>query len=288
MIYKESTKIKPLLFFETFFNNEVVLKYEEMFYHPINDSQINYKEEGYKKYYKDCYVDDEPFEYVIEKFNENISDLLNFQILISKKLLLERRDEIEYINISSDIFLQRQINVISELKEKTIQLKTEQSLFIKALVNIEKFIDKSKAISNNKIEKVEKFKTNKPYFDPIVKRYKLKKIYDIALDNKVFDEEIVSENIFLDIFTSNNPESLEGKIHFSCNNQIATFFLDSIQVFFNSLSHSQISKSKSFYNKNGKPLNQNDLYKAKNLYKKDITKIIFTSISKDLAKISKK
>ncbi len=58
-LYKESTKTNPLLFFETFINDKVILKHEDMFYYPINPSQENYRDQGYLTFYKDSYEEDE-------------------------------------------------------------------------------------------------------------------------------------------------------------------------------------------------------------------------------------
>lgn len=284
-LYKESTKTRPLLFFESFINNDKLTKYEDMFYNfPANPSQENYREQGYIKYLKDTYVD-EPVITITEYFKDNLKKLLQAEINFTKSLLIERKDEIEYFDSKSDIFFKKQLETIQLLKVENESITVCKELILETLNIIENYIKKLGNIGGKAPNLLPKIKTNKPQFDPKVNRRTLKKLYDIALDNKIIDDEIVAEEDFLNILTSNSPESLENKFVFTCDNQVATFFLNQIAVLFYNLTHSEISKSKAFINKGGKILNQNDLDKAKTLYSKKLNNSVFLSIQKDIKKL---
>ncbi len=55
-LFQQSTKIRPLFFFECFIKIDKLMEYEDSFYNnPINPSQQSFKERGYKEYMKDTY-----------------------------------------------------------------------------------------------------------------------------------------------------------------------------------------------------------------------------------------
>lgn len=286
-LYQESTKTRPLLFFESFLKNDKLIKYESMFYeYPINLSQENFREQGYIKYLNDSYID-EPVS-TIEYFNETLNKLLKAQVFTSKMLLEERKDEIEYFNIKPNIFAQKQLEIIKKLKVKTGSITVCRGIILESLNILEEEIIKFNSIISQEPSRFTNIKTNNPFFEPVVNRKILQKLYDVALDNRIIDEEVVTENAFLNILTSNDPEVLENKFIFSCNNQVATFFLNTINVFFLNLTHSKISKSKSFINKNGKIFNESDLNTAKTRYSEKTTNKVFLNIQKDIEKFMKK
>ncbi len=285
-LYQESTKTRPLLFFESFLKNDKLIKYESMFYdYPINLSQENFREQGYIKYLNDSYID-EPVS-TIEYFNETLNKLLKAQVFTSKLLLEERKDEIEYFNIKPNIFAQKQLEIIQNLKVKTGSITVCRGIILESLNILEEEIKKFNSVISQETSRFTNIKTNNPFFEPVVHRKTLQKLYDVALDNRIIDEEVVTENDFLNILTSNDPEVLENKFIFSCNNQVATFFLNTMNVFFLNLTHSKISKSKSFINKNGKIFNESDLNTAKTRYSEKTTNKVFLNIQKDIEKLMK-
>ena len=135
-----------------------------------------------------------------------------------------------------------------------------------ALNALEKNIIEIGSIQQKSPKKKLRTKTNNPFFEPKIKKAGLIKLYDLAVDHRIIDDEVVPEETFLNVLMSNNPEALDNEIIFSADNQVATFFLNCIMPLFRNLSHSQISKSLSFRNKYGKLLNQNDLDKANFLF----------------------
>lgn len=286
-LYQESTKTRPFLFFESFLKNDKLIKYENMFYdYPINLSQEKFREQGYIKYFKDSY-EDEPVTPIIEYFKDGLEKLLKAQVFTSKVLLEERKDEIEYFNIKPNIFAQKQLEIIQNLKVKTGSITVCRGIILESLNILEEEIKKFNLGISQEPSMFTNIKTNNPFFEPVVQRKTLQKLYDVALDNRIIDEEVVTENDFLKILTSNDPEVLENKFIFSCNNQVATFFLNTMNVFFLNLTHSKISKSKSFINKNGKIFNESDLNTAKTRYSEKTTNKVFLNIQKDIEKLMK-
>ncbi len=91
-----------------------------------------------------------------------------------------------------------------------------------------------------------------------VRRPQLVKLYDTAIDLDIFDDEKVSEETFINVL-SGNPSNTDEVLIFNCNNLLAIHFIQGIQPLFKNLSHSQIAKSKSFINKQGKIFKQADL-----------------------------
>lgn len=108
---------------------------------------------------------------------------------------------------------------------------------------------------------------------PNVKQSTLGIIYDIAIDLGIIDDEVVDEKTFISVLTG-NPTKTDDAIIFKSNNQISVHFLNSIAIFFNDFTPSKISKSKSFYNKQGKVFNQNDIDVANNRLQKNSSPIV--------------
>lgn len=96
---------------------------------------------------------------------------------------------------------------------------------------------------------------------PIVPYRFFGKLYDTASNLYLIDDVEISEEMFVDVFTSANPEP-HSKIIFYKSNFIVAFFLKEIEPFFENFNAVSIEKSKLFLNKQGKPLKSNDLYVA--------------------------
>jgi hypothetical protein len=291
-LYQESTKTRPLLFFESFIKKDKLIRYEDMFYkYSSNLSQENFRKQGYIKYFKDSY-ENETVTPIIEYFKNNLERLLVAQVYITQKLLEERRNELEYQNITTDVFIQRQLLIVNKLKTSSESLETYKDLILKTLNQIEINLKAINPSLNSTPEKAPEIKRSNPFFEPNDKITitHLKKLYEIAVDKFIVDDQEVFEETFIAVFSSNKPELLKEKIYFSCNNLVATFYLNCIKGFFKNLSHSSITKSKSFHNKQRKQLIQNDLDKAKNYYKKKryTDSDVFIALKKDIEAIKPK
>lgn len=94
----------------------------------------------------------------------------------------------------------------------------------------------------------------------------LSDLYDGCINLDLIDDVEIPEEIFVDVFSSVKPNPEEG-IKFREQNYTIAYFLDSIKPFFNNLTDTTIEQSSCFYNKQGKALNSNDLYRVKSAKK---------------------
>lgn len=106
------------------------------------------------------------------------------------------------------------------------------------------------------------------YFDlkGHIKMSLIVELFDAAIDLEVIDDEVISEDTFINVLTG-HPSYSNEVISFKCNNQLAVHFIDSLKPIFNNLSYSQISKSKQFFNCKLKVFQQADLDNAKSRLK---------------------
>lgn len=87
------------------------------------------------------------------------------------------------------------------------------------------------------------------------------KLYDTTYELDLIDDVVISQQDFIDVFTSEEP-SKTALIKFIKSNLIVAYYLKGIEPFFNNLNGVTIEKSKCFLNKQNKPLTATDLYAA--------------------------
>lgn len=288
-LYQNSTKLKPLLFFDSFISDQNLKKYEDDIYNfSINPSHESYNELGYIEYTKDLYDESEEFKPVRVYFKETLQRLLEAQIIITNNFLTDRKNELEYQNIKADIFLDRQLKIIETIKQRMDSNTLCNDIVLSVLNTLEEKIknlgENQKLIIPNNLN----IKSNKPFFGPKVKRNTLIELYNISIDYGIIDDEEVIESDFLAVFMSNTPHKLENKIVFNVNNQVATFFLNCIMKFFEKLTHAQIVKSQSFLKKSKTYFTQTDLDTAKTRYSKKEISDEFLSFQKAIDAIGRK
>lgn len=272
VFYKKSTKIQPLLFFETFISIEKMRLYEDSFYdYPINPSQESFKELGYKQYLKDTYEDGEEFKPLKVFFIDELKRLLEGQSYKSIKLIRDRKDKLEYKNVSGSVFIEKQLKIVENLQNYNFTNSDFQKVVTKVLRKIEQEIklldNKSKATILIPLRQ----NSSNAFFEPKnnTKSSTLRKLYQLAVDYRLIGENFKQE-FFLNVFIVNTPQHLDNKIVFKVDNQKAIFFLNSISVFFHDFTHSRIAKSESFIKKSGKPFSQGDLDTAKTRFEKKV------------------
>ncbi len=96
---------------------------------------------------------------------------------------------------------------------------------------------------------------------PEIKISFFKELHTLLIELDLIDDVVVDEDVFLDVFTSNRPQTI-SEIIFIKPNPIVAYFLKEIEPFFNNLNGVTIEKSKCFLNKQNKPLKATDLYTA--------------------------
>lgn len=258
-----SNAIEPLRFFIEFIQNDEILNFENKFYnYPINPSQIPNRDEGFIEYQKDFLIDDEEGR-VIEYFSVKLKRLLETQANISYNYLYKRKKEKEYEGIFENQFLELQISEIGNLREKSDNLPHASILL--EILDVLQFKMKSlmyqdKLIKRN-IQKPKK--TTSPFFENKKKTtiHRLKKLFENILEIDLIDEEEVSEETFIEVFTSVNPIKHNKAIHFKANNYKAHYFLRELSAHFENLKPAQIAKSESFYSKGNTLFNQKSIDK---------------------------
>ena len=133
-MYSTSTKVSPLLFFETFLKKGSVLEYKKQFYHySINHSFVSNENEGYIEYIKDFYEDSEEVVPVKIKFKDRLRELIQLQYNISIRLSDERVNEIKNTEPNAKIYVNRQIQIMSTLRNELIFELEERDVFIDIL-----------------------------------------------------------------------------------------------------------------------------------------------------------
>lgn len=259
-MYYQSIKEEPLQFFISFLNKQSILMFEKEFFYPkipINPTFVSNKEKGFITFHKDVISNSEPSQVKLY-YSEELSKLISLQTDITIRFLKRRNKELLYQNFNSDKFLQLQHKKLKNLK---VDIK-ENHIYINSLNanfdRIENCINSLLKGVTLKIERIDYQITSNSFFG-LKENYRLKhlkKLYQKSIELEIFDFDIVSEEEFLNVFTSTTTDIKQ--IQFNVNNLLAVHYLNLIGKAFNNLSYSRLSKSKLFYNKYGKLLVQRD------------------------------
>lgn len=289
-LYKPSTEKEPLLFFSSFLNEHILNQYENNFYgYPINPSQIFDNDQGFIEYHKDCYEGGEKPTVKIY-FKEYLWKQLKTQSVISENFLIERKKEQEYNDVFSNRFVQKQLVLLESIMERaknlshadtTVEILDDLKLKITSLLNHEGELKPKRIIKKS-------LKITNPFFGNTERTTvrRLKKLYAEVLDIGLIDEEEVTEEVFVDVFTSAKPFDLEEQIKFNRGNYEAIYFIQELSAYFDKLEPAQIGKSKAFASKGDRTITDKTVNtyftrlkkKDKNSYK-DIKQAILNALS---------
>lgn len=221
----------------------------------------------YDYYLKDEMVvdSDEP---VFEMDIINREDFVKRKLSKNKQLLFDKlrvelysyksEDKINYLNsIFDDLYkslvklLQSDFKYQEIINEEITTLIEDLKLQYKDDVIKHKLFTKAKYLSNNYNSTFFGLKSN-------VKRSFLVDLYDVCIDLFLINDEVVSEEEFLEVFTSSNLDG-EVQIKFSGANYPVIYFFIAIEEFFEDFSYKKIEQSKCFVTK------QNELLTASNI-----------------------
>ena len=275
--YKSSTKKQPIFFFETFLNKESLAAYKDHFYKDyINPSQKKNLSQGYIEYNKDYYENEESLK-VIEYFEVRLKNLLEREAKVSYRLLYERKLAKEYDEVFKNDFINHRISDLDIILERAKKLSSKD-LIISILNKLREKMNQLRYPSNPipfRSESKTSIGSENPYFGlkfEIRKRH-LKKFYHELVIIDMIDNEDVSENNFLAVFTSSNPSLIDDNIIFNKDNYHVMALFQFLEPYFDQLKHSRIDKSKSFFSKNAQnPMSQTSLDTNKHRFKsKDIS-----------------
>jgi hypothetical protein len=281
--YKESTKINPLLFFETFINGDSLRKHEDQFYdYPINPSQENFRGQGYIQYIKEVYSEEEEYKPVKKIYIDELKRFLDSQVNYSFNLLRDRKELFDYEGKDHIPFTKKNLNIVYKIKDIIPEKYKHKVEILTSLNELENQIKHLLEPLKNSISQKSIIKSTQPYFEPIIRIKGLKKLYEIAIELDLIDDEIVSETDFLKVFMSNNPKALPNKIHFKANNQKVVYFIILLQKHFRQLTFSRIAKSEAFLRKTSIPFDQVILDTTSSRIKKLVDKEDFKKIKNSL------
>lgn len=261
----QSTKENPLAFFTAYFETGIV---NDVTAHQVENNKI----EDYINSLSGQHIPEDirtlPFkEEDLISFEEFVLVKTKQEVNISKEFIeqgFEKRFvQAKEIKSYAD-FLKTKLNILCQLpkfKEYTfLSIITEDlNAFISGFADTNAIYSnniRSKEIYIDQNVDVEKGSTIF-FLKGGIKKSFLVKLYDIAIDLDLIDDVETSEEDFIDVFCSSKPLN---KIRFIKPNLHVSFFLKEIEPFFESLNGVTIEKSKSFLNKQGKPITSTDLY----------------------------
>lgn len=275
--YLQSTKEEPLKFFTSFLNKISISRFEKNFYspkHPINPSFTSNKKEGYISYHKDFVVNSEP-PLIKIYYDTELSRLLDRQTDISIGFIKQRNIEMLYnnpaYNISNDKYLQNQKIELKNLKvgvvENSINIKS-----LKPILNkIEDCIEKLLKGVTPKIQKISQRIPGNTFFGlkSNYRRKDLIRLYEKSVELEIFDNDIVSDQDFIDVFSTTYP-IVAKPIQFSEKSLIVIHYFHSISPAFHNLKAVRIEQSELFISKGGTLISANNFYAiASNLKSKE-------------------
>lgn len=227
-------------------------------------------EKGIIKYEKVFYdqATDGPVEVIVTySFAKEFPLEVKIEAQIAKGKIDATVVEINKAGNNANEFLMSQLRHLSSLVEKSKVIYPKLKFIEANLLEILTYlVDKYSLKDFYKKQTQITFNKNS-FFEVNTKSSILIKVYDIAIDLEIFDDENTSQETFMNVL-GGNPSKTKEILIFTCNNELTAHFINSISPLFNNLSTAQIDKSKSFVNKNGKVLNQADLDNANNRLRK--------------------
>lgn len=211
-------------------------------------------EDGENSYFLEDIIDRNIFFYNILQENRNL--LFRYLSLeLSKdssnenEILKRVYDDLFIVYNKSVTFEENKYGVISEFFKKTVS-----DLRILYPKNVSHSV--FKILNNFANDSLSFFQVKDAVTVP-----KIKLLYEIAYELSLIDDLIVSEDSFIDVFTSSKT-GINSKIFFQKSNPMIAAFLKKIEPFFYNFNSKTIEQAKCFYNKQGKLINSSDLYVA--------------------------
>ncbi|MFT4645940.1 MAG: hypothetical protein ACI8ZX_002363 [Planctomycetota bacterium] len=270
-----STKTNPLKYFEIFLKEKSFNAYEKRFFEfQINPSFKPNRAEGYIYYLKESYVNDEK-PYVKLYFKEELKKQLILQVNISLSLINEKKDEIENTEKNANVYINRQLIKIVVIKNSINYSEIYQPIIFSVLEklakNIESYLEVEQRVANT-IQNNNKI-YSKSFFDlkEEIRLSHLRKLYDFTSSVDIIDDEIITQEEFIEIFTLPKLPNKNLKLSFNKDNITIASYLKKIAYLFNNLTPRAIHKSQTFFNKQGKVLNENDINRVNSSLKKNDT-----------------
>jgi hypothetical protein len=248
----ESNKLK-------FLKNKALNKIQEQYGSLVKSLDV---EKGIIKYEKVFYdqATDGPVEAIV---TYSFAQEFPKEVFKEAQIVKEKIDAIVFdINKagnSAKEFLNTQAKLISNLIEKSKMVYPKLKFIETYLLEILTYLVDKYSLSDSFKKQAQINISQSSFFG--IKRVKMAlliQLYDAALDLEVFDDEVVSQENFINVLTG-NPKNTKEVLNFKCNNYLALHFINCIQPLFNELTQSKIAKSESFFNKGRKVFTEKNL-----------------------------
>jgi hypothetical protein len=250
---KNSTKERPLLFFEDFLEESNFKEFQDNFYsNVINPSFKAYRNLGYIEYLNDVYVDPKD-EKVRIYFIDRLEITLKNQVSISKELIDHWIEEYLNRNESANNYISNQKSKLVFLKNSLNFKKSTNELIIQYLNQIDTYL-----LNFGPFDIKETFiQVESPIIYPRtlfglkshIKRSHIEELYEVSCDSKIINNEVVSFNTFYNVLTCTPSEKPNEKIKFLADNQIVAYFFKCLESYFRDLKPTVIVKSELFLNR---------------------------------------
>lgn len=263
--FKFGTIQSPLKFYEDLIFNKEYSKFGDAFY----------AETIYTKDYRLVIERNKEFLFEAWLNKQENTDMIHYEHYINKVLKYNTKQALELLNElvlkldepEAKKFLLIQFNLLNSLIEKCDEDMNAFNPEIRCeLISIISNINTKYShyqLTHKVLRKLTHRTDNIFSFFQIKSELKVsffEKLYDVAVTPlNLLDDIEISEEVFIEVFTSPNPLS---KIQFIKPNATIAFFLKEIEPFFDNFNSTTIEKSRSFLNKQGKVLTSTDLYTA--------------------------
>lgn len=290
-VMKSSTKTAPFDFFCYILNEKNYKKYEKDFY-DIEDSVSaidSFREEGYRVlhiFHLDIEGDIINEETQTQYFDEMFKSMIEHQANLSFNLIDERLKELIFENKEYEKYLTFHINELIRLKGQIQNLKRFKPNFKILLDELEDKLIELLSADNTKLNlnrsKINGSKKVSFFGAEKLKSKHLIELYQISIKYDIIDDEVMTENDFINFFTSENPYLDNLKFSFNCNNIFAINYIDKLRGLFSNFSYSTITKSEAFFNKGNTLLKQSNLDNMPKSSKRDLDKKRLDSLNLEL------
>jgi hypothetical protein len=240
-----------------------------------------YTESSFTKGYKFINEENREFTFTAWVHKDDISDMIHIENYLARvlrfntKLAFDSLDKslIKMEEMEAKKFLTRQLNLLDSLVVKYDtdennshpEIRTELISIISDInIRYSHYQLTHKAFRKliNNPESVFSFFQVKS----VITASFFEKLYDAAISLDLIDDVEISEELFIEVFTSAKLEPT-SKIKFIKPNLPIAFFLKEIEPFFDNFTQTTIGKSKRFVNKNDTLLTSNNLCKTLSKYK---------------------
>ncbi|ESU24350.1 hypothetical protein FEDK69T_07940 [Flavobacterium enshiense DK69] len=250
-----STPDFPLRTLQHFLEKENFEKYEAHFYDEYINREVNYNG-SFQSFEKEGYVtvmlvvDEASGEMALHKisFTERLNYMLTREKELSLQLIRETRQKIYNSGHYPANYLKEVKQNLKSLSDSVREDNKYQNVILPFLNKINTALVKLNGGGIQTGASIKSVKSRDGFFKSRISVFGLRKIYYLAIELEIIDQDQLSEEGFIEVFTCPDPRVISQKIVFKCTTKKAVSFILCIEQFFKNLKPS-IEKSQLFYTK---------------------------------------